>query len=138
MSADFRRDLIADGIPADEAEARVHRSIQRIREAPVAIILCLDLSDLDAYPDTRRQEAERLMAVQSTALSGGNLLLAAHAEGLGGVWVCAPLFAPETIQRTLELPGKWQPQALLLIGYPARLPNQRQRRPLGEVVRYYG
>jgi len=138
ISADFRRDLISDGIASQEAEARVQRSIQRIQGAPVAIVLCLDQTELDAYPDPRRQEAERLMAVQSAALAGGNLLLAAHAEGLGGVWVCAPLFAPETVQHALGLPREWQPQALLLVGYPAKNPTQRQRRPLEEVVRYYG
>jgi len=138
ISADFRRDLISDGITSQEAEARGQRSIRRIQGAPVAIVLCLDQTELDTYPDPRRQEAERLIAVQSAALAGGNLLLAAHAEGLGGVWVCAPLFAPETVQHTLGLPGEWQPQALLLVGYPAKNPTQRQRRPLEEVVRYYG
>ena len=32
------------------------------------------------------------MAVQSTAMAGQNLLLAAHALGLGACWMCAPCF----------------------------------------------
>ena len=35
------------------------------------------------------------MGTQSVALAGLQLLLAAHAEGLGGTWICWPLFAPD-------------------------------------------
>jgi coenzyme F420-0:L-glutamate ligase/coenzyme F420-1:gamma-L-glutamate ligase len=63
-------------------------------------------------------------------------LLAAHAEELGAVWICAPLFAQEAVREAFELPDSWEPQALVLIGYPAQLPEPRLRRPLDEVVRY--
>ncbi len=136
MGQNFLRDLLADGLSKEEAEAQVKRSRQRILEAPVAILLCFDPSDMDIYPDPNRQQAEDLMGIQSVAMAGENLLLAAHAEGLGGVWICAPLFAPETVRKALELPDGWQPQGLLLLGYPARVPEPRSRRPLEEVVRY--
>jgi nitroreductase len=74
------------------------------------------------------------MGVQSVAMAGSTLLLAAHAEGLGGVWVCAPLFAPHTIQRVLNLPSEWQPQGLILIGFPSRVPEPRPRRNVGELA----
>jgi nitroreductase len=96
----------------------------------------MDLSDIDIYPDTGRQAAERNMAEQSVAMAGQNFLLAAHAEGLGGVWVCAPIFAGETARMALDLPAAWQPQGLLLVGYPSKTPAPRPRKPLDEVVRY--
>ena len=134
MSVDFRRDLQSDGLPAEQVEAQVERSRQRIFEAPVAILLCLDTSVGDVYPDARRQNSEIIMGVQGVAMAGENLLLAAHAFGLGGVWVCAPLFAQETVRRALNLAETWQPQGLALLGYPARIPELRPRRSLEDVV----
>jgi F420 biosynthesis protein FbiB-like protein len=136
LGGPFRQDLEADGLPADAIEAQVSRSLQRIQEAPLAILLCLDLSVGDDYPDADRRQSEHWMGVQSVALAGGHLLLAAWAEGLGSVWMCAPLFAPAVAGRALDLPPEWQPQALILLGYPARIPNPRPRRPLEEVTIY--
>jgi len=136
MAADFKRDLLADGRSEEEAEAMVSRSRDRLIASPVAVLLCLDFSDMDEYPDETRHQAEHQMAVQSVALAGGNLLLAAHAEGLGAVWTCSPLFAPETVRRTLDLPAHWEPQGLILLGYPDESPEPRPRSPLSEVARF--
>ena len=76
------------------------------------------------------------MGVQSVALAGGTLLLAAHAEGLGGVWVCAPLFTPDTVRASLDLPSDWVPQGMILLGYPEKVPEPRPRRPVSEVTRF--
>jgi coenzyme F420-0:L-glutamate ligase / coenzyme F420-1:gamma-L-glutamate ligase len=99
-------------------------------------MICVDKAEMDVYPDKERQEAEYIMAVQSAALAGGTLLLAAHAEGLGGVWVCAPLFAREIVRRALKIDSEWEPQGMLLIGFPAKHPELRPRRPVGEVSRF--
>jgi coenzyme F420-0:L-glutamate ligase/coenzyme F420-1:gamma-L-glutamate ligase len=136
MQSGFKRDLEEDGLEPQEIEQRLSRSRDRIMSASAAVVLCMDPLVMDAYPDETRQTAERLMAVQSTALAGGTLLLAAHAEELGAVWICAPLFAQRAVREAFELPDSWEPQALVLIGYPAQLPEPRLRRPLDEVVRY--
>jgi coenzyme F420-0:L-glutamate ligase / coenzyme F420-1:gamma-L-glutamate ligase len=133
MGRDFRRDLLADGAPEAEAQAQVERSRQRMLAAPAVVLLCLDGTAGDQYPDPERQQAELLMGVQSVALAGENLLLAAQAEGLGGVWVCAPLFAPAAVQRALALPPNWLPQGLIYLGFPAKIPAMRPRRPVEEV-----
>jgi F420 biosynthesis protein FbiB-like protein len=137
MGADFQRDLLAGGLSQEEVAAQVERSYRRILDAPLAVLLCLDMTEMDQYPDPVRQQAEYLMAVQSVAMSGENLLLAAHAEGLGGVWTCAPLFAQETARISLDLPASWQPQGLLLIGRSAKVPEARPRKPLEEVTRFF-
>jgi len=136
MAADFRRDLAADGLPAPEAEALVQRSQERIDQAPVVVVLCMDLSEMDIYPDEKRRQAERLMAVQSTAMAGLQLQLAAHAEGLGSVWVCSPLFAPGAVREALNLPESWEPQGMVFIGYVEGLPKPKVLKPVEEVVRY--
>jgi F420 biosynthesis protein FbiB-like protein len=136
MGAAFRVDLLADGLPEAQADEQVKRSRCRILEAPVVVLICLDKADMDVYPDKRRQEAEYIMAVQSAALAGGTFLLAAHAEGLGGVWVCAPLFAGEAVCEALKISPAWVPQGMLLVGFPAKPGVFRPRKSVGDVSRF--
>jgi F420 biosynthesis protein FbiB-like protein len=136
MEVKFRQDLQSDGVDPERIEAQVTRSRHRLLGAPVVILLCQDTSLGDGYPDAARQQAEYIMGVQSVALAGGQLLLAAHAEGLGGVWVCAPLFAQEIARQVLSLPQVWEPQAFILLGYPAEEPPLRPRLGLKDVARF--
>jgi F420 biosynthesis protein FbiB-like protein len=136
MAERLRMERTADGDPAAEIEADVARARRRLTHAPIAIVACLTPEDLDDYPDARRQQAERTMAVQSVAMAGENLLLAAHAEGLGACWMCAPLFAPDVVRQELDLPSNWEPQGLVLIGHAAGSPAPRRRRTVEEVTRW--
>jgi len=133
MAIEFQRDLETDGLPHEEIQKRTSRSRERITSAPVLILLSLDMSEMDAYPDKKRSRAEFRMAMQSVASAGMQLLLAAHAEGLGGVWVCSPLFVPETIQNVLGLPKNWEPQAMFFVGYVEAIPDVRERKMLAHI-----
>lgn len=136
MAIEFQRDLENDGLSPEEIQKRTTRSRERMTSAPLLILLNLDMSDMDVYPDKKRKQAEFRMAMQSVASAGMQLLLAAHAEGLGGVWVCSPLFAQGTIQKVLELPETWEPQAMFFLGYPEALPEARERKPLDEIAKF--
>ncbi len=136
MAEKFQRDLESDNLSSDEISKRVARSKDRILSAPVIIILSVDMSDMDTYPNKRRKKAEYIMATQSAANAGMQLLLAAHAEGLGSVWVCSPLFAQETVQAVLSLPRAWEPQAMYFLGYPADIPQPRERKSLNENTKW--
>lgn len=138
MGERLRSDRLADGDPPLDVERDVKRSYARITEAPLLILVCLSLTERDRYPDERRRQAEHLMAVQSTAMATQNLLLAAHAEGLGASILCAPLFCPETVKAALGLPGDWDPQGLVTLGYPANGGKPAVRRPLAEIIRRRG
>lgn len=133
MASPFRRDLEMDGLPPAEVTERVEKSRARISSAPIVIVLCMDLSTLDEYPDSNRAYAERTMAIQSTANAGFAIMLAAHAEGLGAAWICAPLFAAVAVKEALRIPETWVPQALFCIGQPAEFPPPRSRRSISEV-----
>jgi len=137
MGAAFLKDLLSDGQPPGEAQAQVERSQRRINQAPLAILVLLERRSLDIYPDEPRQQAEYLMAVQGVAMAAENLLLAAHYLDLGAVWLCAPLFTPETARKALDLPASWEPQGLILIGYPAQYPEKRVRYEVADVARFY-
>jgi F420 biosynthesis protein FbiB-like protein len=129
MGIRLRHDLEADGVPEDIIVADTSRSYSRITSAPVLIALCLSMADMDIYSDEGRNHNEYVMAVQSVAMAGQNLLLAVHEAGLGGCWMCAPLFCPDVVSDVLELPDDWQPQALITIGYPAET-REKTRHPL--------
>jgi coenzyme F420-0:L-glutamate ligase/coenzyme F420-1:gamma-L-glutamate ligase len=122
-------DLRADG--ADEAfiAKDTGRSRSRIAGAPVVIVVCLTMTDMDRYPDVRRQAFEHHMAAQSASMAAQNLLLAAHAEGLGACWLCAPLFCQDTVRSTLDLPKDFEPQGIIVMGYPAEV-REKTREPL--------
>ena len=76
------------------------------------------------------------MGIQSVALAGLQLLLAAHAEGLAGNWICWALYAQQETQAALNLPKSWQPEAILFIGYPKETPKEKELHPLGDVIRH--
>ncbi len=133
MGARLHADLSADGVPPEVIEKDVSRSYARITGATALVCLCLSMADMDSYPDPVRQGHEWMMAVQSTAMAGQNLLLAAHEAGLGACWMCAPLFVPEVVRAALALPEDWQPQGLITLGYPAQT-RQKPRTPAEEVT----
>jgi coenzyme F420-0:L-glutamate ligase/coenzyme F420-1:gamma-L-glutamate ligase len=136
MGERLAADRARDGDPPDAIVGDVARSHARITGAPVVILVCLTLEEADVYPDEVRSRAEYLMAVQSAAMATQNLLLAAHAEGLAACWMCAPLFCPEVVRASLDMPPAWQPQGLITLGFPADAGRDRPRKPLAAFVRY--
>ncbi len=136
MGDKLRTDRVADGDDSADIEKDVERSWKRITGAPIAVLVSLTMEDMDEYPDQERRRAEYRMAVQGVAMAGANLLLAAHAHGLGACWLCAPLFAQSAVASALELPSSWEPQGLVLLGWPAGPGKTRARRSLDEVAVY--
>lgn len=134
MGERLRADLEQDGLEPAVIEKDVTRSYTRITGAAVGIVLCMDELTLDEYPDEKRRRAEFLMGVQGVAMAGENILLAAHAEGLGGCWICAPLFVPDLVREELDLPQSWVPQGMILLGFPSDAERARSRHPLKEVT----
>ncbi|HSW19709.1 MAG TPA: nitroreductase family protein [Ramlibacter sp.] len=136
MGQRLRRDRQGDRDGDADIEADVRRSRARITGAAAVVVVCLSMEDMDRYPDPMRNRHEHQMAVQSTAMAGQNLLLAAHAAGLGACWLCAPLFCPDTVRAALELPAHWEPQGLITLGHPANAGKPFVRRPLHEIARF--
>ena len=135
MGQQLRADLQADQVAETTIAQDTGRSYQRLTTAPLLILLCLSMADMDNYPDPQRQQQEWTMAVQSVAMAGQNLLLAAHTLGLAGCWLCAPLFCPDIVCQCLGLPADWQPQGFIAVGYPAGSRPQT-RHPLATKVKF--
>ena len=133
MGKKFREDLEKDGIPKEQREKMVANSVIRFSEAPVLIIPCLTMKEMELYRD-ERQESEYLMGVQSVSAAITTLLLYAYAEGLGTCWYCAPLFCKETVREILDIPRDVEPQALITMGYLGEESSKPSRRPLDEII----
>lgn len=129
LTSKMHADMQAEGAPAAEIEARVTRSLRRIDEAPALILLCRDVTDVRV--DTPE---EALMGTQSVAAAGLQLLLAAHAEGLGANWICWPLYTQEETRAALDLPKDWEPQGMVIIGHPNEEPKEKLLKSLLDVM----
>jgi nitroreductase len=66
------------------------------------------------------------------------LLLAAHARGLGGCWMTGPLVAAEPLEELLGVPRGWSIAALVPLGYPDEQPEPPARRDLDRLVKRIG
>ena len=137
MGEEWRSNLEMDGQRAAVVDKRLAGSRTRLLDAPVLVLVCLYLEDLDHYPDAARQAHETTMAVQSLGAAAENALLAAYSLGLDASWMCAPLFCPEKVTKALGLDLRLIPHALLTLGYAeGDPPKRRSRRPLDELVVY--
>jgi coenzyme F420-0:L-glutamate ligase / coenzyme F420-1:gamma-L-glutamate ligase len=134
MGTTWQQNLQMDGQDAEIVNIRLEKSRKRILNAPVIIIPCLYLEDLDYYPDERRQADEKTMAIQSIGAAIQNMLLMAYDLGLDAGWMCAPLFCPEVVCEALDLDLRLIPQALITIGYAAADPQRRERLPLSSLI----
>ncbi len=132
----FRRDMEEDGIDQEVIRGRIESTTRRIHEAPVIIVLCQDINEVNPQPDSERQGVEQLMGLQSASLAGLVLLFAAQIEGLGGTWICWPQFAQNETRTALDLDPSWNPIGMFFIGYPAETPDIPQRIPLSKIVVY--
>jgi nitroreductase len=64
---------------------------------------------------------ERLYAIQNCAAASENMLLAAHALGLGACWVSA--FDEDLVRKALGLPEEAVPHAIITVGYADEAPE---------------
>jgi nitroreductase len=78
-----------------------------------------------AYFEPTRERPET--SIQTVAAAIQNLLLAAHAEGLGACWMTAPVHEAERINEALGISGK-QLVAVVPMGYPDQSPPAPKRR----------
>jgi len=134
MGQVWMAELERDHIPKNVQWQTVNASVERFANAPVLILACLTMEDMEKYPDSERQGTERDLAVQSLAAAVQTLLLAAHSEGLGACWFCAPIFCKPAVREALGIPVEVEPQALITLGYPAEQPKLPERYPLDAIA----
>lgn len=93
-----------------------------LRQAPLAIVVCGDMSKA---LEGKAQE----FWIQDTSAATENLLLAAHALGLGAVWTGGYPMEDryKQIQQVLGLPENIVPLCTVIIGHPAEQPTPKDK-----------
>lgn len=132
--------------PACAAQFRSYGDyFTRFETAPVVIAalfrrmtLLSNLVDDGLAADDRERIAalEASSGLIGTSLALANLLLMAHALGLGASGMTGPLVAADRIRVVLEVPASWDVAALVPVGYPAESPPATDRRPADKVLRW--
>jgi F420 biosynthesis protein FbiB-like protein len=134
MAGAWQSQLALDGQDATVVGIRLRKSQERIVSAPVIVVVCLYLQDLDPYPDPDRTAAEETMAVHSLGAAVQNFLLQVYADGYDAGWMCAPLFCPDVVRNVLGLAPALIPHAMLPVGRAAADPVRRPRLPVENLI----
>ena len=71
----------------------------------------------------------------SAAMAAENLMLAAHALGLGACCLTGPLAAQDELRKRLGLGSRQALVCVVALGYPAEQPAAPARKPLSDVMR---
>jgi nitroreductase len=102
-----------------ERASIVHPYVKMAAKAPAAVLICADLS-LEKFPG---------YWVQDCAAATQNLLLAAHAKGLGAVWtgIYPMQDRVEAFTKLFETPASVVPLGLIVLGYRENQPAPQDR-----------
>jgi len=151
--------VLRDKAMIDDLAEQVRRSVREAADA--APRMAADRSDelvafagaFDAAPVVivamhKRSVAvgKRILASATSELASGeamsvamavqNMLLAAHAMGLGACVMTAPLLAGEVWSDLPDLPAGFEPTCVIGLGYPAEQPDPPRRKSMRHVLEY--
>jgi len=104
--------------------ARLTHYSRILEQAPLAIAVFADRSAM--YNDIKDYQA--------IGACLQNMLLAAHALGLGTVWLGEILKNAAAVRKSLDLPEELELMAVLAVGYPARTDQTSTRKDLAELL----
>lgn len=119
----------ATEIEATEAPAQMSAPL---REAPVVLVVCLDLSVVAATD----QNLDRIGVVPGASVYPfvWNVLLAARNEGYGGVLTTMAVAEEPRVKELLGVPDPYAIAAVVPLGKPVRRVTKLRRRPVPEFV----
>lgn len=98
--------------------------------APIIICACSDIANGWVRKDGRAYRDVDL------AITFDHLVLAATAEGLGTCWIGA--FDADVVRDALGIPAEFEPLLMTPLGYPAAIPQPRDRKALADIVHWDG
>jgi nitroreductase len=128
--------------PAFEEPFRAYGDyFTRFENAPLTIVPLFRpltvLSNMIPHDDVRAIRAmERDSGLIGTSLAMENLLLAAHAAGLGASGMTGPLIAVDALRELLRVPPSWEIAALVPVGYPDETPPPTDRKSPERVTQW--
>lgn len=126
----------ADLGAATEEVARYARNFDWFANAPVLIAVCAKKPESFLCHMLGEAAADVAGAKVSAAMAAQNLMLAAHAEGLGSCCLTGPLAAPGGLRELLGIGGRREIVCLIALGFAAERPSAPPRKPVEKIVRY--
>ena len=116
-------------IAATEVPAQLSASV---RQAPVVLVICLDLAVVAATD----QDLDRIAVVPGASVYPfvWNVLLAARNEGYGGVLTTMAIAEEPRVKELLGVPDTYAIAAIVPLGKPVRQVTKLRRRPVPEFV----
>ena len=101
-----------------------------LRQAPVVLVICLDLAVVAATD----QNLDRIGVVSGASVYPfvWNVLLAAHNEGCGGVLTTMAVAEEPRVKELLGVPDSYAVAAIVPLGKPVRQVTKLRRRPVPE------
>jgi len=127
------RNKIADTLVVNPTVG-ANPAVNAIRTAPVTIVACAEKGVSGCFNGKPATEKGDTWYMYDVALAMENLVLAAHALGLGTVHV--GLFDAGKVASILNIPANFYVVAMTPLGYPEFQPNARPRKALSEIVFY--
>jgi nitroreductase len=115
-------ELVVINDPKVMAEfAKINPASQQLKKATVAIVVCGNQAK-EKFPGKGYWQLDGAVAAE-------NILIAAHAVGLGAVWTAIYPYPDRmaAVQKLLNLPEKVAPLAIIPIGHPAERKTRQDR-----------
>lgn len=104
--------------------AKLTRYSRILEEAPVAIAVFIDRSVM--YNETKDHQA--------VGACLQNMLLAAHALGLGAVWLGEILKNAAAVAGLFDVPENMELMAVVAVGHPSSRDQHSERKEMGELL----
>jgi nitroreductase len=74
--------------------------------------------------------------VLDAGIAGEHFILRATELGLGTCWI--GWFNKKAVRELLNIPSGWDVPALITVGFPAEIPEPKDRRPVSEICVFKG
>jgi nitroreductase len=115
-----------------EATEPPQQMLMSLREAPVVLIICVDLAVVAATD----QDLDRIGVISGASVYpfAWNVLLAARNEGYGGVLTTMAVAEEPRIKQVLGVPDPYAIAAVVPLGKPVREVTKLRRLPVAEFV----
>jgi len=97
-------------------------------DATAAIIAGIEYENRDF----NEQAGSNIVGILDIGFAAENILLAAHAIGLGGCAIAS--FNQSCVIKVLNAPEKFRPVLVLSIGYPEKIPPMPKKKKLSDIV----
>jgi nitroreductase len=103
-----------------------------LRDAPVVLVICVDLAVVAAFD----QNLDRIGVIPGASVYPfvWSILLAARNEGYGGVLTTAAVAEEPSLKQLLGIPKDYAVAALLPLGKPVHQVTKLKRKPVAEIA----